>query len=592
MDRKTILLLAVCFLLLFAWTPLVNRIYPPVPVQGSTNAPSANVTQLQAPTNTATAPLTPTLQAPTVPQPASVWTPPSTAESLVSLETEETRFVFTSHGGGLRRVELKKYPESVRRKKGDSDQAQRLATLNAHAPVPALALLGGPEIHDAQPYRLTEPAQGVVRAEKSLSNGLAILKEFRIDTNHLLHVALRLENQGKEPLVLPAHELVIGTATPISGTDDGTMVRVEWFDGRSASSADQAWFANRTLGCLPGTPRTEYASAGTSNIVWGSVQNQFFAMIALPAEIAPRLVARPVDLPRPTPEELAANKRLNAQPRGFQAALAYDALTLAPGQALTRELDVFAGPKEYNALVKLGRGIDQVMGFSGFFGWFAKLLLLSMNGLHRFGLPYGAAIIAITVIIKILFWPLTQASTRSMKRMQSLQPQMKAIQAKYKDDPKKMNQKLMEFMKQNRVSPLGGCLPLLLQIPVFFGFFQMLRSAIELRGARFLWAYDLSQPDTVAMIFGFPLNPLPLIMGATQFWQARLTPPSPGVDPMQQKLMQYMPLIFVFMLYNFSAGLALYWTVQNLLSILQMKLTKGTAPAPAPVPSPAPARRR
>jgi YidC/Oxa1 family membrane protein insertase len=136
---------------------------------------------------------------------------------------------------------------------------------------------------------------------------------------------------------------------------------------------------------------------------------------------------------------------------------------------------------------------------------------------------------------------------------------------------------------------------MLIQIPVFFGLYQMLRSAIELRGARFLWAQDLSQPDTVALIFGFPLNPLPLIMGVTTLWQARMTPPSPGVDPVQQKMMQYMPLIFVFMVYNLSAGLALYWTLQNLLSILQMKLTRAYAPGapvePAKKPVPAPAAR-
>jgi YidC/Oxa1 family membrane protein insertase len=166
---------------------------------------------------------------------------------------------------------------------------------------------------------------------------------------------------------------------------------------------------------------------------------------------------------------------------------------------------------------------------------------------------------------------------------------MKAIQEKYKEDPRKMNQKLMEFMKEHKVSPLGGCLPLLLQIPVFIGFYQMLQSAIELRGARFLWACDLSQPDTIAVLFGFPLNPLPLIMGATQFWQAKLTPVSPGVDPIQQKMMQYMPLLFIFILYNFSAGLALYWTVQNLLSILQMKLIKNLGDPTAQPPA-APAR--
>jgi YidC/Oxa1 family membrane protein insertase len=160
-----------------------------------------------------------------------------------------------------------------------------------------------------------------------------------------------------------------------------------------------------------------------------------------------------------------------------------------------------------------------------------------------------------------------------------------------------MNQKVMEFYKENKVNPLGGCLPMIFQIPVFIGFYQMLQSAIELRGESFLWAYDLSQPDTVAVIYGFPINPLPLLMGASQFWQARMTPASPSADPMQQKMLQYMPLIFVFMLYNFASGLALYWMVQNLLSILQMKLTKANlvphgAPAAATAARPTPAKRK
>jgi YidC/Oxa1 family membrane protein insertase len=224
-----------------------------------------------------------------------------------------------------------------------------------------------------------------------------------------------------------------------------------------------------------------------------------------------------------------------------------------------------------------------------------------MNWLNRtLHLSYGWAIVVITVIIKLAFWPLTQASTRSMKRLQALQPQMKAIQEKYKEDPVKMNRKVMEFMKEHKVSPLGGCLPMLLQIPVFFGFFSMIQSAIELRGAHFLWVRDLSQPDTLFVIpgldflpvfgipgVGLPFNLLPLIMGATMLWQAHLTPPSPGMDPAQQKIMKYMPLIFMVFLYNYSAGLTLYWTVQNILTIVQTKLTK-TAPEPA-TPSP-PAR--
>ena len=179
-----------------------------------------------------------------------------------------------------------------------------------------------------------------------------------------------------------------------------------------------------------------------------------------------------------------------------------------------------------------------------------------------------------------------------MKRMQALQPQVKAIQEKYKDDPMKMQKKMGELWREHKVNPAMGCLPMLIQIPIFIGFYTMLRSAIELRGASFLWICDLSQADTVFIIpglgfipflgipaVGFPMNPLPLIMVATQLWQTRLTPMSPGVDPMQQKMMQYMPVIFLFFMYNLSSGLTLYWTVSNLLTIAQMKVTKANDPA-------------
>jgi len=289
-------------------------------------------------------------------------------------------------------------------------------------------------------------------------------------------------------------------------------------------------------------------------------------------------------------------------PEGYGSSMVYPAITIAAGQQAQHQFSLFAGPKEYQTLVRIGsrfnNNVDLVMGYGGFFGFFAKGLLLAMNWLHdNLKFSYGIAIIAITVLVKLLFWPLTQASTRSMKRMQALQPQMKAIQEKYKADPAKMNKKTMEFMREHKVSPLGGCLPMVVQIPVFFGFYRMIQSAIELRGASFLWIGDLSQPDTLFMIpgTGFPFNLLPLIMGVTMLWQARLTPPSPGMDPTQAKMMRYMPLMFMVFLYNFSAGLTLYWTVQNLLTIAQTKLTRAVpevGPTPATALTPAPRKRK
>jgi YidC/Oxa1 family membrane protein insertase len=182
-----------------------------------------------------------------------------------------------------------------------------------------------------------------------------------------------------------------------------------------------------------------------------------------------------------------------------------------------------------------------------------------------------------------------------MKRMQALQPEIAALKEKYKDDQQKFVQKQMELWKKHKVNPMSSCLPMVIQMPVFLGFFTMIRSAIELRGAHFLWVADLSKPDTLFMIpgitfipfistpEGLPFNLLPLLMGGAMLWQSHLQPASPGMDPAQQKMMRWMPAIFILFLYNYSSGLALYWTVNNLLTILQTKLTKNIAPATAPV---------
>jgi YidC/Oxa1 family membrane protein insertase len=201
-------------------------------------------------------------------------------------------------------------------------------------------------------------------------------------------------------------------------------------------------------------------------------------------------------------------------------------------------------------------------------------------------------------LIKALFWPLTAKATRSMKKMQALAPEVNALKEKYKDDQQKLMQKQMELWKKNKVNPMSGCLPMLIQMPVFLGFFTMIRSAIELRGAHWLWVADLSKPDTLFMIpyFNFPFNLLPLLMGGAMLWQSHLQPPSPGMDPAQQKMMRWLPAIFILFLYNYSSGLALYWTVNNLLTIVQTKLTRtyvNVTPAePATNPALTPASKK
>lgn len=520
-------------------------------------------------------------------------------EEFLEVANADAHYTFSSYGGGLKQVELLKYPEMVRRvRKG---QTNRVATLNTFTPAPTLAILDGDEIEGDGIFKLTRTANGV-QAEKQLTNGLDLVKDFEISSNYLVLASIRLENRSDKPLPLPSQEWFAGTATPMNVRDDGSAVGVMWYNGSKAQDIAASFFSTRGFACMPRVPPPEFRG-GQSNVLWVAVHNQFFALAVMPElqQPASEIIVRTNPLPRPTEEELTY--RSVREPMGYTAELVYPALTLAPHQSVQRQMTIFAGPKEYRALASIAaafnNNVDAIMGYGGFFGFFSKALLLGMNALHEWlRLPYGWAIIAITVIIKSVFWPLTQISTRSAKRMQVLQPQIKALQEKYKDDPVKAQRKTMEFWKEHKINPMSGCLPTLIQMPVFFGFFFMIRSAIELRGASFLWVADLSSPDTLFIIPGinFPFNLLPLIMGVTMLWQAHLTPPSPGMDPAQAKLMRYMPLMFLVFLYNYSAGLTLYWTVQNLLSIVQNKLIRTMPepdlPAKGPVLTPSPKKRK
>jgi YidC/Oxa1 family membrane protein insertase len=584
MDRKSVIVLLVCFLLFFfVWPKLVNRIYPPKTLP--TNALASVTNRPGSLTNQPS--LTATTNAAIVPTPL---TPIATnqPEQLLTVTGENARYTFTSHGGGIKVVELLKYRQRIDCHNKTATNAP--AALNNFGPLPILAIPANEALQGDGVYKLTSTGN-MVRAEKALSNGLVWVKEFQPTSNYLVSCTVRVENTSAQPVTLAQQEWNVGTAGPMDTTDTPMDLGILWYDGSHKTAQGDAYFQNYALGCscMGANPRSQYVG-GQNNVVWAEVHNQFFLMALMPQQPANQTVANKINLSPPSKQELVANPRANPMPFAFQASVVYAPTNLPPGQVLQQSFTLYAGPKENATLERIAlrfkNEIDEVMGW-GFFGWFAKALLWAMNGLHAVGFNYAVAIIFITVFIKLCFWPLTQASTRSMKRMSALQPQMNAIREKHKDDPAKMNKKMMEFMKEHKVSPLGGCLPMLLQIPVFIGFFTMVRSAIELRGEHFLWACDLSKPDTLFFIPGinFPFNPLPLFMGATMLWQARLTPPSPGMDPAQQKIMKYMPLIFLFILYNYSAGLTLYWTVQNLLTIAQTKLTRakddaGAAKAP------------
>jgi YidC/Oxa1 family membrane protein insertase len=575
MDRTGIIVITICIIAFGFWFVQEQKYAEHAQQQAASNpgVVVANTNQTKTTSTTSTA----TTATPTTAIPVHVFDT-NIAEQLIVITNDDARYTFTSRGGGLKSIQLLKYPETVSPLWKKEMATNAVATLNAHAPVPLLAILGNTNLVGNGNFTLTKINDGV-RAEKTFKDGLVITKEFHISSNYLVDASVKLANTTAKTLAVPAQEWVVGTATPMGPDDNGAYVGLMWYDGKHAKSETESYFSTNTtiLGIFHRTPKTEYR-AGENNVVWAATHNQFFTIIAMPPtnEIAEQMVARPVDLaPFTLDDEIPT-----APPVGIQTALVYPAQTLTANSGTERHIVFYAGPKEYRTLARIGEQFqnraDLVMQF-GFFGFFAKALLLAMNWVHDIThVGYGWVIVLITIIIKVVFWPMTAASTRSMKRMQALAPEVKALKEKYKDDPQKFTQKQMELWKKNKVSPVSGCLPMFIQMPVFFGFYTMIRSAIELRGAHFLWVSDLSKPDTLFIIPGthFPFNLLPLLMGATMLWQSHLQPPSPGMDPSQAKMMRYMPLFFMVFLYNYSAGLALYMTVSYLLTIVQTKITR------------------
>jgi YidC/Oxa1 family membrane protein insertase len=283
------------------------------------------------------------------------------------------------------------------------------------------------------------------------------------------------------------------------------------------------------------------------------------------------------------PEKASVDGRLLTS-GAVEAVYGAPALTMAPQEQYENRFTLYLGPRELSMLRQLDKGLDRAINF----GWtdiIAKPLLHLLRFFNRYVKNYGVSIILLTILVKILFWPLTHKSYKSMKEMQKLQPLMAKLREKYKNDKQQMNKELMGLYKTYKVNPMGGCLPMVIQIPVFFALFRILGNSIELRHAPFLfWVNDLSAPDR---LFNFPfqipfMSPpygipvLTLLMGASMFIQQKMTP-TPG-DPTQAKVMMFLPVIFTVMFINFPSGLVLYWLINNLLSIgQQYRIKRGAA---------------
>jgi YidC/Oxa1 family membrane protein insertase len=487
----------------------------------------------------------------------------ATAEQVITLSNDFIEVEFTTLGGAIRTVEF------LQTKTGQRDDY--VFNVDGRLPALSLSLAGrdGDMQEFALPYTIEQQSADSITFVFNSGDGLGLRRTYSLAKDgseqdpYIIRHSTTFNNQAATPQALSTIYLNLGTSRPVTEKQLPAFLNVGYFDGEDAEfiAINKLTGGNGFLGIGASVPVEKLEQSVRSE--WASVKNQFFAAVLSSETMGRDLFIYPV-------EATEAENGTRGRP-GISGSVGYEVGTVAAGSAKTLDFDFYVGPKEFKRLQALGNQQDEVMQF-GFLSFISKLLLSFMYAIHSVVPSWGWSIVIMTICIKTLFWPLSAKASRSQKRMAKIQGPMAELKEKYKDNPQKLQQETLKVFKENQVNPVAGCLPMLIQMPIFLGLFYMLRSASELRHESFLWVSDLSMPDTLTYIAGYPLNLLPLLMGITMFFQMRMMPVSPTADPAQQKIFKFLPFIFLVFLYNFSSGLVLYWTVQNLLTILQQKI--------------------
>jgi YidC/Oxa1 family membrane protein insertase len=560
MDRKAWIVIILCVASLGLWQWAYMKYYAPTPEQLAAAKQVAEEKAAATASPTPAAPAAEAAPAPAAQTPAA--SEPSVPREEFKISTKLADFLFVGNEGGIVTAELL----------GHLGENGSKVFLN----IPEAAPIGAMSDEPGKPLggfaRAASSAPNEAVFTKTAPDGLEIRKVFRVeenggDGNYVVKLALDFTNRGAAPVERLGFFLSTGGAKPVHYRDMTLYTGFDWYREGHATFTDVNWFnaSSIPLTGIQLRAAQDVYQEKTDKISWAAVKNQYFATIVAVDEGDPGTAvwARKIDL--------FHGGNADKPVLGLEGALGLPGFRLDAGQTKSWKFQIYAGPKDLGRLSKLGHGEQEVMHF-GIFKWVSEILLYSMNALHRVLGNFAAAIIVLTIIIKALLWPLQNKATDSMRKMAALSPRMTELREKYKDDPTKMNQELMKLYKDYGVNPFGGCLPMLIQIPIFFGFYSMLGTAIELRNSSFLWVHDLSQPDTVGHFLGFPINILPILMALTMLWQMSLTPKTG--DAAQQRVFMFMPVIFILFAYNFASALSLYWTTQNLISVAQLYLTR------------------
>jgi YidC/Oxa1 family membrane protein insertase len=556
MNKQDRIIVGVLFAALIAWMVFQPRNTTPPPPPQQQAAQASNTVAVLPPPVISAATTTETVHA--------VEPPPSQPESRLTLTNDELHVTFSSWGASVRSVSLLQF-------KALHDQPDPVRfDFDGH---PALSFAQAPGIGTNASFSIAGAANGSVVMEAATTSGVTVTRTVTLAPGYRLMVTDTFTNTTDRPVAVQGYGLRMGPMTnppsqtsmagiPDLGIDtlatNHNASAVHWGGELPTLFGLKASF----LGCsgpnASGAPQAGSRRTDTPQ-AWAAVKDKFFVQI-----LAPDQGCMYADL-NATREPGDAFKV-----KDISATLWLPGQELLPGQAVTRSSTYYVGPKKYLLLRTFPNRQADVMEF-GFWHWLCKPLLFVLIGLHAVVPNYGIAIILLTGLVRLVFWPLTHKSTESMKKMQELAPLMNELRERYKNDPKKMQQETMMLYKAHGVNPLSGCLPMLVQIPVFFALYVVLRSAVELRYAEFLWIRDLCEPENLLAgripLLG-SLNILPFLMTATMVWQQKLTPST--ADDMQQKIMLGFSIAMMFMFYNLPSALLLYWTVSQGLSIAQL----------------------
>ncbi|MGV1100969.1 membrane protein insertase YidC [Thiovibrio sp. JS02] len=473
---------------------------------------------------------------------------PGRAGRDIAVETNLYSAVVTETGGGIKSFRLKAYREGLAKDSG----AKELVRTKPEEGLPlnfswGVEPGGAPQVvYEAEREHLQVAQDGaaVLTMRGKLSSGVEIVRSMRFD--------------DQQYLMELSFEVMNGTGSPLQGAPYLALYNRAFGKENNFVFSGPALLQDGVLEEIkPADLKKEGGKSFTGRLSWAAYEDNYFLCGIVPQSGEQHTAHFAV-----SPEDTVST------------VLAGAADTIQPGGKQQYKYLFYFGPKKLSTLQSVGHDLDRSVDF-GWFDVMAKPTLYLLNFFYKYVGNYGFAIILVTVLIKLLFWPIAQKGMKSMKTMQKLQPKMAKIREKYQDDKQRQQQEMIKLYQTYKVNPVGGCLPMLIQIPVFFALYKVLLLTIELRHAPFLlWITDLSAPDRLFIGFDIPflggIPVLTLLMGASMFLQQKMTPATG--DPTQQKVMMFMPVIFTFMFLNFASGLVLYWFVNNLLAIAQQYL--------------------